>query len=133
MSSNNNKQFAFNQLDSDCNFNRDKLCTSRSLPFPISIEAIVGVFIVLGYFMRNRMSGKMGMRGGLRGTSGTTSRAPGDSSLKYYCMIWHGTQANRVSKMWFEAEKGRIMIKILWTLQTIRKMNPLFRPPKIRK
>ena len=95
MSSNNNKQFAFNQLIWIVISIGISLAISRLLPFPISIVAIVGVFIVLGYFMRNRMSGKMGMRGGLRGTSGTTSRAPGDSSLKYYCMIC-GTEHKQI-------------------------------------
>ena len=114
MSSNNNKQFAFNQLIWIVISIGISLAISRLLPFPISIVAIVGVFILLGYYMRKRTMGKMGMRGGLTGMSGSTSRAPGNNSLKYYCMnLRHGTQTNRVSKMWFEAEKGGIMIKIL--------------------
>ena len=92
MSSNNNKQFAFNQLNLDRSFNRDKSCNLQVITISISIVAIVGVFIALGYYMRKRTTGKMGLRGGLTGMSGSTSRAPGNNSLKYYCMILrHGT------------------------------------------
>ena len=86
MSSNNNKQFAFNQLIWIVISIGISLAISRLLPFPISIVAIVGVFILLGYYMRKRTMGKMGMRGGLAEMSGSTSRAPGNNSLKYYCM-----------------------------------------------
>ena len=86
MSSNNNKQFAFNQLIWIVISIGISLAISRLLPFPISIVAIVGVFIALGYYMRKRTMGKMGLRGGLTGMSSSTSRAPGNNSLKYYCM-----------------------------------------------
>ena len=95
MSSNNNKQFAFNQLIWIVISIGTSLAISRLLPFPISIVAIVGVFIALGYYMRKRTTGKMGLRGGLTGMSGSTSRAPGNNSLKYYCMIC-GTEHKQI-------------------------------------
>lgn len=90
-SNNNNKQFAFNQLIWIGISIGISLAISRFLPFPISIVAIIGVFIMLGYFMRKRSMRKMGMRGGRTGTFGSMSHAPSDSSLKYYC-ISCGTQ-----------------------------------------
>ena len=95
MSSDNNKQFAFNQLIWIVVSIGISLAISRLLPFPISIVAIVGVFIALGYYMRKRTTGKMGSRGGLTGMSGSTSQAPGNNSLKYYCMIC-GTEHKQI-------------------------------------
>ena len=83
MNSNNNKQFAFNQLIWIVVSVGISLVISRLLPFPISIVAIVGIFIVLGYYMRKRTTGNIG----ITGMSDSTSRARGDNSLKYYCMI----------------------------------------------
>jgi hypothetical protein len=88
---NNNKQFAFNQLIWIVISIGISLAISRLLPFPMSIVAIIGVFIMLGYFMRKRTMRKMGMRGGRTGMFDSMSRAPSDSSLKYYCMSC-GTQ-----------------------------------------
>ena len=95
MSSNNNKQFAFNQLIWIVISIGISLAISRLLPFPISIVAIVGVFMALGYYMRKRTTGKMGFRGGLTGMSSSKSRAPGNNSLKYYCMIC-GTEHKQI-------------------------------------
>jgi hypothetical protein len=67
------------------------------IPFPISLAVIVGVFILLNFYMRNRMMRKMGMGTAGRGifnsmsSSGTGSS---NSSLKYYCMSC-GTQHTR--------------------------------------
>ena len=63
------------------------LTISMLVPFPISLVAIIGVFILLNFYMRKRMMSKMGMRGGL-GMFGSISSSSmfGDSSLKYYCM-----------------------------------------------
>ena len=54
------------------------------LPFPFSIVAIIGIFILLNIYLRKKMTGRMGIRGGA-GIFGSTS-AVNDSSLKYYCM-----------------------------------------------
>ena len=94
MSSNNNKQFIFNQLIWIGISIGISLAISRLLPFPISLVAIIGVFVMLGYFMRKRTMQKMGMRGGRTGMFGSMSPASGDSSLKYYC-ISCGTQHNQ--------------------------------------
>ena len=63
------------------------LTISMLVPFPISLVAIIGVFILLNFYMRKRMMRRMGMKGGL-GMFGSLSSSSmfGDSSLKYYCM-----------------------------------------------
>jgi|SRR6476659_6795138 len=95
MNSNNNKQFAFNQLIWIVVSVGISLAISRLLPFPISIVAIVGIFIVLGYYMRKRTTGNIGIKGGVTGMSDSTSRARGDNSLKYYCIIC-GTEHKQI-------------------------------------
>ena len=54
------------------------------LPFPISLVTIIGVFILLNFYMRKRMMSRMG-RGGV-GMFGSMSSMFGGNSLKYYCM-----------------------------------------------
>jgi hypothetical protein len=63
------------------------LAISMLVPFPLSIAAIFGVFILLNFYMRKRMMRRMGMGGGV-GMFGSVSSSSmfGDSSLKYYCM-----------------------------------------------
>ena len=57
---------------------------SLLLPFPISLVTIIGVFILLNFYMRNRMMRRMGIgRGGAGGMFGSMF---GDNSLNYYCM-----------------------------------------------
>ena len=51
---------------------------SMLLPFPISLVAIVGVFLLLNFYLRRRMITRMG------GIFGSTTAY--GSSLKYYCM-----------------------------------------------
>ncbi|HET7344549.1 MAG TPA: hypothetical protein VFJ05_01590 [Nitrososphaeraceae archaeon] len=55
------------------------------MPFPISLVTIIGIFILLNFYMRKRM---MSITGGGRGVGmfGSMSSMFGDSSLKYYCM-----------------------------------------------
>ena len=55
--------------------------------------------------MRKRTTGKMGLRGGLTGTSGSKSRAPRNNSLKYYCIIC-GTEHKQI-----ECPKGDSKLK----------------------
>jgi hypothetical protein len=90
MSNNNNngnKQFLINQLIWIGISIGISLTISMLVPFPISLVAIIGVFILLNFYMRKRMMRRMGMRGGL-GMFGSLSSSSmfGDSSLKYYCM-----------------------------------------------
>jgi hypothetical protein len=58
---------------------------SMLVPFPIPLVAILGVFILLNFYMRKRMMSRIG-RGGVGGMFGSVSSMFGDSSLKYYCM-----------------------------------------------
>jgi hypothetical protein len=60
------------------------IAISLLLPFPISLAAIFGVFILLNFYMRKRMMRRMGM-GGTFGSMSSSSMF-GDNSLKYYCM-----------------------------------------------
>ena len=61
------------------------LTISILLPFPISLVTIIGVFILLNFYMRKRMMSRMGAGGGA-GMFGSMSSMFGDNSLKYYCM-----------------------------------------------
>jgi hypothetical protein len=56
------------------------------LPFPISLVVIIGVFILLNFYMRRRMMRRMGIGGGAGGMFGSMSSMFGDKSLNYYCM-----------------------------------------------
>jgi hypothetical protein len=57
------------------------LTISMLVPFPVSLVAIIGIFILLNFYMRKRMMRKMG-----GGTFGSMSSIFGENSLKYYCM-----------------------------------------------
>jgi hypothetical protein len=63
------------------------LTISILVPFPISLVTIIGVFILLNFYMRKRVMSRMGGagRGGV-GMFGSMSSMFGDNSLKYYCM-----------------------------------------------
>ena len=63
---------------------------SLLLPFPISLVVVIGIFILLNFYRRNRMMRK-GI--GLEGGGASMSRSPsssssmfGDTPLKFYCM-----------------------------------------------
>ena len=89
-----NRQFFANQLIVMAISFGISIVISIIIPFPISLAVIVGVFILLNFYMRNRMMRKMGMGTGGRGIFNSMS-SPGagssNSSLKYYCMSC-GTQ-----------------------------------------
>jgi hypothetical protein len=73
------------------------LTISLLLPFPISLVAIIGVFILLNLYMRRRLMQRMGIRGGVRGVfSSMSAPMSEDNSLKYYCMSC-GTQHKDIS------------------------------------
>jgi hypothetical protein len=60
---------------------------SLLLPFPISLVVIIGIFILLNFYMRRRLMQRMRMSGGGMFSSMPSSLTVGDSSsLKYSCM-----------------------------------------------
>jgi len=73
------------------------IAISMLVPFPVSLLAIIGIFILLNFYMRNRMLRRMGMGiGGMFGSISSSSSMFGDSSVKYYCMTC-GTQHKQTS------------------------------------
>jgi rubrerythrin len=55
------------------------------VPFPISLVIIMGVFIMLNLYMRNRMMRRMGMGSEMLFGSMSSSMFDGNS-VRYYCM-----------------------------------------------
>ena len=82
---NNNKQFLMNQMMWFTISIAISITISLLLPFPISLAVIIGVFILLNFYMRKMMMRRMGM-GGAGGMFGSMSSMFGDNSLNYYCM-----------------------------------------------
>lgn len=76
----NNKQFLGQQLLWLSISLGISLAISMLLPFPISLVVIIGVFILINFFMRKRVINKMS---GMGMGSGTIF---GDNTLKFYCM-----------------------------------------------
>ena len=56
---------------------------SLLLPFPISLVTIIGVFILLNFYMRKRTMRRMGIG---RAGGGMFGSMFGDNPLNYYCM-----------------------------------------------
>lgn len=56
------------------------------LPFPISLVTIIGVFILLNFYIRKRMMSRTGGGGTGVGMFGSMSSMFEDNSLNYYCM-----------------------------------------------
>jgi hypothetical protein len=85
---NNNKQFIINQLMWLGISFGISIVISMLVPFPISLVTIIGVFILLNFYMRKRMMKRMQIGGSGGGMFGSLSSSTtfGDSSLKYYCM-----------------------------------------------
>ena len=81
---NNNKQFLMNQLMWIGISIGISLAISMLVPFPFSLVAIIGIFILLNFYMRKRMMRRMGVGGA--GMFGSMSSMFGDNSLNYYCM-----------------------------------------------
>jgi hypothetical protein len=80
---NNNKQSLMNQMMWFAISIATSITISLLLPFPISLVVIIGVFILLNFYMRSRMTRKMGIGGGGTGMFGSMF---GDNSLNYYYM-----------------------------------------------
>ena len=96
MSANNNKQFLFNQIIWMGISFSISIAISMLVPFPISLVNIMGVFILLNFYMRNRMMRKMGIGSGMLFGSMSSNSTYGDSAVRYYCMRC-GTQHKQVS------------------------------------
>lgn len=67
------------------------LALSFLLPFPISLVAIIGVFIFMSYYIRQRQMKKMGMQG-----SSMFGSMFGSKGIDYYCMSC-GTKHNQAA------------------------------------
>jgi hypothetical protein len=83
---NNNKQFLMNQIIWIGISFGISLAISFILPFPISLVAIVGVFILLNMYMRRVMIKRIGSMGGGAMFGSMFGANQNSSSLKYYCM-----------------------------------------------
>jgi hypothetical protein len=89
----NNKQFLINQIIWIGISLGISIAISFILPFPVSLVVIIGVFILLSFYMRKIMMKRMG-RG--TGTSGIFGSGIGSDKLKYYCMNC-GTQHSQAA------------------------------------
>ena len=81
----NNKQFVMQQLMWIGISLGISLAISLLVPFPLSLPIIIGLFIVLSFYMRKRAMRKMGMSGATMFGS--------NNSINYYCMAC-GTKHN---------------------------------------
>ena len=82
---NNNKQIVINQLVWIGISFGISITISMLVPFPVSLLAIFGVFIMLNLYMRRIMIKRMGGIGG-GATFGSMFGSNQNTSLKYYCM-----------------------------------------------
>jgi 4-hydroxybenzoate polyprenyltransferase len=65
------------------------LTLSFLLPFPLSLVAIIGVFIAMNYYMRRRQMRRMGMTGSSTGGGGFGSLfggSGGGGGINYVCI-----------------------------------------------
>jgi Zn finger protein HypA/HybF involved in hydrogenase expression len=68
------------------------IAVSIVLPFPISLVAIIGIFVFLSMYMRKIMMKRTGAGKGL----GIFNASLGSGKLKYYCMTC-GAQHNQLA------------------------------------
>lgn len=87
-----NKQFLINQLIWIGISLGISIAISVILPFPISLVAIIGIFIFLSMYMRKIMMKRMSTGKGL----GIFNPGIGSGRLKYYCMTC-GAQHSELS------------------------------------
>ena len=92
----NNKQFLLNQLLWIGVSFGISITLSMLIPFPVSLVAIFGVFIIINLYMRRIMMKRLGGIGGAGSTFGSIFNSNQSSSLKYYC-INCGTQHKQIS------------------------------------
>jgi apolipoprotein N-acyltransferase len=94
MSASNNKQFLVNQIMWMGISFGISIAISMLVPFPLSLVIIMGVFILLNLYMRNRMM-RRGGSGMLFGSMPSSSMF-GGNSIRYYCMTC-GMQHNQAA------------------------------------
>lgn len=81
-----NKQFFINQLVWIGISFGISIMISMLIPFPISLVAVVGTFLLLNFYLRRRMIARMGsVKGTIMGGMFSPTSTDG-GSLKYYCM-----------------------------------------------
>src|SRR5438094_6371096 len=88
----NNKQFLLNQLIWIGISLGISIAISIILPFPVSLVAIIAVFVLLSMYMRKIIAKRMSA-GGVGGFFGS---GIGSGKLKYYCMNC-GAQHNQLA------------------------------------
>jgi hypothetical protein len=93
---NNNKQFLLNQLVWIGICFGISLAISFVLPFPVSLVAIFGVFILLNMYMRRVMVKRIGSMEGGAMFGSMFGASQNSSSLKYYCMSC-GTEHRQIT------------------------------------
>ncbi len=89
----NNRGFLLNQLIWIGISLGISIAISIILPFPMSLVVIIGVFILLSFYMRKVMMKRMGSG---KGTTGIFGSGIGSDKLKYYCMNC-GTQHSQAA------------------------------------
>lgn len=90
--SSDNKQFLMNQLIWMGISAGISLTLSLLIPFPISIVAIIGTFLLLNFYLRRRMMARMGSINNSMMFSPTSTYG----LMKYYCMSC-GTQHKQIA------------------------------------
>jgi 4-hydroxybenzoate polyprenyltransferase len=63
------------------------LALSFLLPFPISLVTIIGVFLVMNYYIRRRQMRRMGMMSGSTSGSGGFGSLFGGGGVNYVCIV----------------------------------------------
>ena len=97
LNSDSNKQFFINQIVWIVISFGISITISLLIPFPISLVAIVGTFLLLNFYLRRRTIEKMGSRdGSIMGGMLSPTSSNGRMSLKYYCMSC-GTEHKQVT------------------------------------
>jgi hypothetical protein len=98
LNANGNKQFLIQQLIWMGVSIVISLTISVLLPFPISLVTIVGVFLLLNFYLRNRMLKTNGAGIGIFGATPQPSSSSSHviTSLNYYCMSC-GTKHRKIA------------------------------------
>ena len=94
--SSDNKQFLMNQLVWMGISIGISLTLSLMIPFPISIVAIIGIFLLLNFYLRRRMIARMGGINDSTMGAGMFNPTSTYRPVKYYCMSC-GTQHKQIA------------------------------------
>ena len=63
------------------------LALSFLLPFPLSLVAVIGVFLGMNYYMRRWQMRRMGMMSGSASSGGFGSLLGGGGGINYVCIV----------------------------------------------